>query len=403
MNTQIKIIKNTQDYEESLALLEELMSKSPEPESEEGEKLAILATLIESYESKTFPTSIVDPIDAILFRMDQLDLKDSDLIPYIGSKSRVSEVLSRKRKLTVKMMQALQKGLSIPANVLLNNENTSDEDLFDWDASLTEEMQARGCFNGRSLVEITSEVVKVFLGDLGLSKELAMAFRKTHYRATPLTDKRALVAWAACVLQKAAKAKLKGKYETGIVDLAFMSDLAKLSSKKNSPALVQDALNDIGIPLIIEPHFKKTALDGATFFLKDKNPVIGMTLRHDRLDNFWFTLMHELAHIALHANKETESFFDELDPKKGDDVDAQEIEADELASEALVPSSVWEINPARLVPSPLAANTLAEELSVHVAIIAGKIRHEGNQYQYLNQLITPEKVRDSFPEVKWIK
>jgi len=116
----VGIIKTEEDYNKALMLIEELMDKDPEEDSEEGEKLNLLTALVQDYESKLFPESLPDPIDAILFRMEQQNLKPSDLVLYIGSRSKVSEVLSRKRSLTLSMMRALEAGLGIPAKVLLD-------------------------------------------------------------------------------------------------------------------------------------------------------------------------------------------------------------------------------------------------------------------------------------------
>jgi HTH-type transcriptional regulator/antitoxin HigA len=162
-------------------------------------------------------------------------------------------------------------------------------------------------------------------------------------------------------------------------------------------------LKKYGIILVIEPHFSKTYLDGATILINKDNPVIGLTLRYDRLDNFWFTLVHELAHIALHYKSGISLFYDEIEGIKTINLDEKEKEADALAEEAILPSAKWEISPARLIPSSMAANSLANELGVHVALIAGQIRHKGNKYIYLNKIVTEAKVRNYFPNEKWNK
>ena len=141
--------------------------------------------------------------------------------------------------------------------------------------------------------------------------------RKSNYRSSPLTDKRALSAWAGRVLQKAKKVKVPNKYKHGTIDLTFMQELVKLSAKENGPVLAQEYLKKHGIVLVIEPHFPKTYLDGATILINKDNPIIGLTLRYDRLDNFWFTLMHELAHIALHYDQDISLFYDEFEEIKG--------------------------------------------------------------------------------------
>jgi len=117
--TQIKVIKNQKDYEEALKLVEELMSRSPNPDTDDGAQLELLSVLIEDYETKQFPSALPSPVEAIKFRMEQSGFKPVDLVPYIGSRSRVSEILSGKRQLTLDMVRALATGLGIPEKVLV--------------------------------------------------------------------------------------------------------------------------------------------------------------------------------------------------------------------------------------------------------------------------------------------
>ncbi len=117
------------------------MNKNPEPESEEGDQLHLLSTLIEDYESKSFPQTLPDPVEAIKFRMEQEDLKPVDLIPYIGSRSRVSEILSGKRTLTLDMIRNLETGLGIPAKVLVRKPEEKDGSIFsNWSHDLLKEI-----------------------------------------------------------------------------------------------------------------------------------------------------------------------------------------------------------------------------------------------------------------------
>jgi HTH-type transcriptional regulator/antitoxin HigA len=335
--------------------------------------------------------------------MDQAGLKPSDLIPYLGSRSRVSEILSGKRQLTIDMIRALSEGLGIPAKVLIKQPDVSEDSEYqNWDDRLIAEMGARGYFGSVSFREIGRiELLKTFFSSTGSPAQVLGMLRKSNYRSSPRTDKHALSAWATRLLQKAKQIKAPKKYEHGTIDLAFMQELAKLSAKDNGPILAQEYLGKNGIILVIEPHFPKTYLDGATILVNKDNPIIGLTLRHDRLDNFWFTLMHEVAHVALHYGQDISLFYDEFEDIKGLDIGSKEKEADNLASEALVPSSKWEISPAKLIPSSIAASSLAKELGVHIAIIAGKIRYEGGKWVYLNNIVGKEKVRKYFPNEKW--
>ena len=113
----IRPVKTEQDYLAAISRIEELWGTKKD--TPEGDELDILITLVESYELKHFPITPPDPIDAIKFRMEQQGMSNADMISYLGSQSRVSEILNRKRNLTLKMVKSLYKGLKIPAEVLL--------------------------------------------------------------------------------------------------------------------------------------------------------------------------------------------------------------------------------------------------------------------------------------------
>lgn len=114
---EIRPIKTAQDYNSALKRIEELWGAKKD--TPEGDELDLLITLVESYEMKHYPIAPPDPIDAIKFRMEQMGMTKDDMVQYLGSQSRVSEILNRKRKLTLKMVKSLYKGLKIPAEVLL--------------------------------------------------------------------------------------------------------------------------------------------------------------------------------------------------------------------------------------------------------------------------------------------
>ena len=405
--SEIKIIKTKEDYEEALKLVESLIDRDPDAESTEGAQLALLATLIKDYESRAFPEHLPDPVEAIKFRMEQADLKPADLVPYIGSRGRVSEVLSGKRQLTLEMVRALEAGLGIPAKVLIQKPSQDAESQYQhWDTQLVRAMEQYGYFGNKSLKEHDkSELISEFFALTGGIRTAAL-FRKTNYRIAPRTDKNALDAWMLRVWSKAKKIKTPVKYKPGTVNLTFMQDIVKFSVKDKSPILAQDHLKKHGIKLVIEPHLPKTHLDGATLLMEKDNPVIGMTLRRNRLDNFWFTLMHELAHIARHYDKDVELFYDEeLQHKAGIEIDAKESEADALAEDAILPENTWEISNARITPTAMATQSLANELGIHVAVIAGIVQYKHQNFYYLNKIINDESVRVQkyFPEVFKVK
>ena len=114
---EIRPIKTEQDYTNSIKRIEDLWGAKMN--SPEGDELDLLCTLVESYEMKHFPIAPPDPIDAIKFRMEQSGMTKSDLATHLGSLSRVSEILNRKRKLSLQMIKSIYTGMKIPAEVLL--------------------------------------------------------------------------------------------------------------------------------------------------------------------------------------------------------------------------------------------------------------------------------------------
>lgn len=115
----IRPIRTEEDYPIALRELEAYFESEPAPDSEEGDRFEILATLVEAYEAKHYPIELPDPIEAIRFRMEQGGLTVKDLVPSIGQLNRVYEVLNRKRGLTLEMIRNLHRNLGIPAESLI--------------------------------------------------------------------------------------------------------------------------------------------------------------------------------------------------------------------------------------------------------------------------------------------
>ena len=116
---EIKAIKTEQDYDQALERLEIIFHA--EIDTPEGDEAEILSILIEKYEDKHYPIGMPDPIEAIKFRMEQLGMKQKDLAEVVGFSSRVSEILNKKRKLTLSMIRKLSSTLNIPTEVLVQD------------------------------------------------------------------------------------------------------------------------------------------------------------------------------------------------------------------------------------------------------------------------------------------
>jgi HTH-type transcriptional regulator / antitoxin HigA len=119
----VKVIKTGHEHEAALVRIADLTESDPGEGTSEADELELLALLVDRYEEERFPIDPPDPIEAIRFRMDQMGLRNKDLVPHIGSASKVSEVLNRKRDLSLNMIRKLSKGLGIPAEVLIRDPN----------------------------------------------------------------------------------------------------------------------------------------------------------------------------------------------------------------------------------------------------------------------------------------
>lgn len=399
-----KVIKDQESYELALAEISNLMDSDPQPSTPDADRLELLTLLVQDYETKNFPIRIPNPIEAIRFRMEQQNLSQRDLVPYIGSRSKVSEVLSGKRPLSLSMIRALHTKLSIPAKVLLQERDlaAAEESGIEWDRFPIKDMISRGWIKATlsEAKDKKEELLRRFFAPLGSPVEVAAMYKRTDsFRSARSMDKYALTAWTARVMKLAMSDPPSVEYKLNIITLDFMRDVARLSWSESGPRLAQEFLKKHGISLVIEPHLPHTHLDGAAIMVMAHRPIIGLSLRHDRIDNFWFCLMHELSHIALHYGQGITHFYDDLDIKHSDD--PREREADDFAGEALIPKAEWKSSPASVLPSPEAVQDLADQLRIHPAIIAGRIRHENKSYQVLNQLVGHGQVRRLFEGITW--
>jgi HTH-type transcriptional regulator / antitoxin HigA len=399
----IKAIRNEAGYKAALARIDVLMNaKAGTPE---GEELDVLADLVEHYEEKAVPIGFPSAIAAIEFRLEQGNLTPRDLIPFIGSRAKVSEVLSGRRALTMPMARALNEHLGIPAEVLLQRpggELSEPVGRLDWKRFPLKAMMKLGWIpRARNVAARASTLMGDLINRAGGPEAAGAAlYRKNqHPRANAKTDPYALKAWCWKVLAEANESHPRVAYRPGTITVEFLRHLARLSWSTEGPLLAQEYLDKHGIALVTVPHLPRTYLDGAALRLGDGTPVVGLTLRYDRVDNFWFCLLHELAHVGRHMDNDGEAaFVDDLTLRdlEGDRQDPTELQADEWAEEALIPRAIWETSVVRRQPTPMAVINLANALQIHPAIVAGRVRHEKNNYRLLSQFVGTGEVRSHF-------
>ena len=399
----IKAIRTEADYRAALARIDALMDAKPG--TPEGEELDVLTDLVEHYEEKHVALGYPSAVGAIEFRLEQAGLTQRDLVPFIGSRAKVSEILSGKRQITMPMARALHEHLGIPADVLLQGRGVSLEDPLagiEWTRFPLKAMAKVGWIpKVKNLESRAQEVVSGLIRRAGGPAVAATAlYRKNeHARANAKMDPYALKAWCWKVLADANETRLPGSYTPGTITLDFLGQIARLSWADEGPRLAKEFLAKHGILLVVVRHLPKTYLDGAALKLEDGTPVIGLTLRYDRVDSFWFCLLHELAHIGRHMEINGDvAFVDDLTLREveGGRRDPKEAQADQWAEEALVPLRVWDASEARRNPTPMAVVSLAKTLQVHPAIVAGRVRHEEKNYRLLSHFVGSGEVRRQF-------
>lgn len=218
------------------------------------------------------------------------------------------------------------------------------------------------------------------------------ALLRTGLNVDDLSDDLLLVAWKARITKLAEDIIIKHDISYKEMDISWLSQLAQLSVNDNGPAKARDLLLQHGIVLVTEPQITGLKIDGVAFLVEGV-PVIGLTLRRDTIDNFWFTLLHEAAHIVLHYRMGLAlGFYDDSDHSSLDEI---EKEANDFASSLLIPEDIWKRSPARIAKSSEPIERLARDLKIHPAIVYGRIQKERNNYALFADKVGRGVVRKS--------
>ncbi len=391
----MKLIKTATDHAAALEKLEELMIANPPAGSEDSEKIELLGFLIETYEQKNHAIAPPHPVEAIRFAMDQQDLKQVDLVPFIGSKSRVSEILSGKRELTLNMVRELHRALGIPLKSLVSDPEFELPERIEINDYPVKAMFDAGYFESVAKQKWTAikDRLEELLHEFFAGRQndsIGCLNRQTSSKKSKV-DKQALHAWRCRVLDRAAEVEMP-EYDPDALNDVLIRQLTTLSALPTGPTLVRDRLHEAGVAMIIEEHLPKTLLDGAAMMHPKGFPVIALTLRYDRLDNFWFTLFHELGHVMLHLQDDPEGFLDT-------DIDSQstkaiEKQADEFALNSFISPDQWE--EVRYLTTAQEIRKSATSLGISPAILAGRLRREARDYRKHRTLIGQREVRCQF-------
>jgi HTH-type transcriptional regulator / antitoxin HigA len=396
MERQLTVIKSESQYREYLAELQEIMTR-PEQTPDAVARVELLSLLVETYEKEHFPLPAPTPVEAIQFRLEQLGLKQTDLIPLIGSKGRVSEIISGKRRLTLPMIRRLSSQLGIPSKVLIGDPSVElDEESTNALKPLAKELVRRGWMQSEEVYATTpEEFVAALWKKLGV-RELDHIYFKRSFNlgaSTPI-DLASVQVWIARVIVKSRESKVRAKYDKRLLTDEILTELPRLSWFEDGPVLAKQYLEKLGVTIVIEDHLPGTGIDGASTLDADGAPIIALTLRHDRLDNFWFTLMHECVHVIKHLQDPGDIFVDDVEDQA--EHDAKETEANRIARDSLIPPIAWRSSTAPKLKTAEAVRTLATKLRISPSIVAGRIRRESGNYRILSSMVGYRCVSKAF-------
>jgi HTH-type transcriptional regulator/antitoxin HigA len=213
-------------------------------------------------------------------------------------------------------------------------------------------------------------------------------------RSSGQVHEAAIAAWEARVRTLADRNPPQQSFDRDRLTADWVRGLVALSLDDSGPRLAAEYLRAAGISLVIERHLPGTLLDGAALASANHHAIVAMTLRHDRLDNFWFTLLHEIGHLKLHIRLgEFSAIFDDNDAPAADQV---EQDADHFAQEALIPEGNWNLAVSRFTRNEKAVLTDARRFGVAPAVIAGRVRRDAGDYTLLRTMVGSGEVRRQF-------
>jgi HTH-type transcriptional regulator/antitoxin HigA len=409
----IHVVTNPEQQAAALARIEQLASSADASNPAEKNELEVLIALVRLYEQERYKVAPPTPVEAIRFRMEQMGFKQKDLAKLVGGASRASEIMAGKRGLTPEMMRRLHDEWKIPAESLLGGSptpTTPDPDKGPArviDVETAKQMVRRRYFpeirEWKQAGKVFAERVQRYFDEHAGLLPAPAHLRQGKGRKAKINPA-AVEAWQIHVARRAMEEKSGlPPFKKAALDENFLRWLAGLSAiKDKGPRLACEALEEKGIAVILEPRLNHTHLDGAALLTPDGRPVIGLTLRHDRLDNFWFTLFHELGHVLKHLSAETPALVDcDIDEKKTETI---ETEADRFALDTLIPPAAWEHQVSHLQYAD-DIRAVARQLCIDPSIIAGRLRREANEFRKHPTLVGNRQLLPAF-EIKpedWLK
>jgi len=196
--------------------------------------------------------------------------------------------------------------------------------------------------------------------------------------------------WASLVMQKAKQLELP-KYDRKLVVSSLLEDLVRMSQDPDNLTHLFKYLSGFGIGLVVVPCIAGSRIDGMAALDGHGNPIVGLSLRYDRLDYFWFTLLHEAAHVIYHFDRLESAIIDNFDEVPEEEF---EQEANYYAREAIIPRAIWRSSDARRVGSEEDIMVLAHELKIHPSLVVGRLHYDSNNYAHHRNIVDEFSIRE---------
>ena len=348
------------------------------------------------------PYQATHPGEAIKDELKARDIRQKDFALDIDMQpTMLNEVIKGKRSVTADIALLLEEALDIPADFWLRFQTQYEIDqarIRDRNTKKLQRIQlwknikefvpvrffARAGVLTGDLEEDLNTVFHIYgvtvLSELEDRVTNQMASLPAHYRKSDKlqVDKINLLGWTKLVAWKAETAKAASFNPDSFRDLK--SELFPvIYSNSNTRDRVRDVLATYGIKMIFQQKFEKTPVDGYAFW-SGNNPAIALTLRHKRIDNFAFTLFHELGHVYLHLSKNREISFLDLESKSNAKASDPETEANDFAKDALIPEELWAELLQEKTLSDESIRGFAAKHQTHPAIVLGRLLYEQNFY-----------------------
>jgi len=349
----------------------------------------------------TIPAFATHPGEIIADEIEAREMNQAEFAALIGmSPSQFNEILNGKRGINAELALILEQVLQVDASYWMEAQSNYELDKARLDDKVKSRMQTVKAWQ-----EMKSNIAYDFLKknkyiigeseeDLKTVKKIYKVeepndfkslyassfqgrFRKT---ATANYDPVNVLGWTKLIEYLGSKEKVSAFHPKKEKEL--IAELKRIiTANKNVKAKVKSTLAAAGIKLVYQKNASKCPVDGITLWSEGKHPLIGMSLRYDRLDNFAFTLFHELGHVFLHlVNQPNASFIDDLDSKEQKKL-KEEKEANEYASNQLISKEDWEvfITSEKRMQDQFTIE-YAKEINIHPIILKGRLKHELKDY-----------------------